>query len=126
MGGKDYRDLVAWKKAFELTLAIYKETSCFPAEEKFGITSQLRRAGVSVPSNIAEGQGRKNGEFLRYLLIALGSAKEIETQLLLPDALGYFRSKQTSSKLISLTAEVSRLINGLARSLRHRQTTTDY
>jgi len=63
-----YRDLIAWERAFDLALSIYKETSCFPMEEKYGITSQLRRAGVSVPSNIAEGQGRNSrGEFRHHL-----------------------------------------------------------
>ncbi len=115
MSGKDYRDLIAWNKAFGLALAIYKETAYFPTEEKFGLTSQLRRAGVSIPSNIAEGQGRRNGEFLPppahrpWDLL-----KEVETQLLISDALGYFRTKQTSQISLSLAGEVSRLINGLA------------
>lgn len=111
------RDLIAWKKAFELALAIYKETSSFPACEKYGITSQLRRAGISVPSNIAEGQGRQSkGEFRRHLSIALGSLKEIETQILIAQSLGYCEPKQTQ-KIMAMTAEVGRLINGLSKSL---------
>jgi four helix bundle protein len=115
MSGRDYCDRGAWKTAFCLSLAIYEGTSFFPADERYGLTSQLRRAGVSIPSNIAEGQGRRKGEFLRYLTIALGSLKELETQLLISDALGFFRSKQ-ASKLLAMAAEVSRVINGLCRS----------
>jgi four helix bundle protein len=86
-------------------------------EEKYGITSQLRRAGVSVPSNIAEGQGRNSrGEFRHHLSIAQGSLKEIETQILIAKALGYLGDKQAAS-LMSMTAEVGRLINGLSKSL---------
>ncbi len=124
MNSKDYRDLLAWKKAFELSLAIYRTTSGFPSEEKFGIVAQLRRAGVSIPSNVAEGQGRRSkGEFLHHLRIALGSLAEAETQVLIADALGYFRPKD-AAKLLSLTAEVGRLINGLIRSLRIRRLQT--
>ncbi len=91
----DYRDLIAWKKAFELVIAVYRETSHFPVEERFGITGQIRRACVSVPSNIAEGQGRNSkGEFVHHLLIALGSLKELETQLLISGALGFLKSQQ--------------------------------
>jgi four helix bundle protein len=120
MNGRDYRDLIASKKAFNLTLAIYRNTAHFPSEEKYGIAAQLRRAGVSIPSNIAEGQGRKsNNEFVRFLTIALGLSKEVETQILISDSLGYFRSNE-ASELLTQTAEVSRLINGLIRSLRNR------
>ncbi len=114
MPNRDYRDLIAWKKAFELSLVIYQETASFPVEEKYGITSQLRKAGISIPSNIAEGQGRNSkGEFLHHLYFAMGSLKEVETQLLISDALGYLESSQTA-KLMSVTAEVGRLISGLA------------
>jgi len=121
MSGRDYHDLLVWKRAFELALVIYKDTSDFPPEEKYGIVSQLRSASVSISSNIAEGQGRKSkGKFLHYLFIALGSLAEAETQILISDALGYFRSKH-AQKLLASTAEVGRLINGLIKSL-----TTDY
>jgi len=110
-------DLVAWKKAFDLTLAIYRETCCFPAEEKFVIPSQIRRAALSVPSNIAEGQGRNSrGEFRRHLAIAQGSLQEMETQILIAEALGYLGSDQVSG-LLTKSAEVGRLINGLSKSL---------
>ena len=124
----DYRDLIAWKKALRLVLAIYRATSKFPSEEKFGLTAQLRRAGISVPSNIAEGQGRNSrGEFLHHLRIALGSLKEVETQLLISIGLGYLRQDQTS-ELMTLVDDVGRLINGLSKSLRshHEPRTTNH
>jgi four helix bundle protein len=121
MSSGDYRNLIVWKKAFELTVTIYRETSKFPIEEKYGLTSQLRRASVSITSNIAEGQGRHSrAEFLHYLSIALGSLKEVETQLLISDALGYIRTGQIAT-LLSLIAEVGRLITGLSKSLRNRR-----
>jgi four helix bundle protein len=121
MTNRDYRDLIAWKKAFELSLVIYQVTAKFPIDEKFGIASQLRKAGVSIPSNIAEGQGRNSkAEFLHHLYFAQGSLKEVETQLLISDALGYIGSDQ-ATKLAAMAAEVGRLIHGLSRSLRKRQ-----
>jgi four helix bundle protein len=117
MPARNYRDLIAWEKAFELTLAVYAETKCFPIEERYGITAQIRKACVSVPSNIAEGEGRKSAsEFRRYLFIALGSLKETETQILICDALGYFKASR-AAQLMALSAEAGRLINGLIRSL---------
>ena len=118
MPNRDYRDLIAWKRAFSFSLAIYQATAKFPIEEKYGITSQLRKASVSIPSNIAEGQGRNSkGEFLHHLYFALGSLKEVETQLLISDALGYLESIHVT-KLMSMSAELGRLINGLSGSLR--------
>jgi four helix bundle protein len=116
MPARDYRDLIAWKKSFELALAVYRGTTDFPIQEKYSLTSQIRRAGISVPSNIAEGEGRKSKEFRHYLTIALGSLKELETQVLIADALGYFKEGQ-STALMQMAAEVGRLINGLSRSL---------
>ncbi|MBN1566252.1 MAG: four helix bundle protein [Acidobacteria bacterium] len=117
MAARNYRDLIAWKKAFELALAVYAETVCFPQEEKYGITAQLRRACVSIPSNIAEGEGRKSPSIFRHCLsIALGSLKEAETQILLSEALGYIRPDRTTA-LMAKAAEVGRLINGLSNSL---------
>ena len=117
MPARNYRDLIAWKKAFELAVAIYEETAHFPLEEKFGITAQLRRACVSIPSNIAEGEGRKSPSIFRYCLsIALGSLKEAETQILLSEALGYIGPDRTTT-LMAKAAEVGRLINGLSNSI---------
>lgn len=118
MSAANYSDLIAWQKAFRLALALYKATADFPTEEKYGITSQIRRACISVPSNIAEGHGRSSkGDFYHHLSIAQGSLKEIETQLLIANALGYCGTKQTSL-LMTMTAEVGRLISGLRKSLK--------
>jgi four helix bundle protein len=120
MTTKNYRDLIVWQKAFELALAIYAETESFPAEERYGITAQLRKAGVSIPSNIAEGEGRNSrNEFRHFLSIAYGSLREVETQILLAEALNYLK-KDRSNKIMSIASEVGRLINGLSRSLQNR------
>lgn len=114
---KKYSELIVWQKAMDLTEDIYAETRRFPKEEIYGLTSQLRRAAVSVPSNIAEGQGRKStGEFLRHLSIAYGSLMEVETQILIAARLVYLDAGQVD-KLIERTSEVGRLLNGLMRSL---------
>ena len=119
MPARNYRDLIVWKKSFDLTLLIYRETASFPREEKYGITAQLRKACVSIPSNIAEGEGRKSAiEFRRYLSIALGSLKEAETQILISDALGYFKPN-TAAKFMEMAAEIGRLLSGLSKSLSH-------
>jgi four helix bundle protein len=119
MPARDYRDLIVWKKSLELAVAIYTETSYFPKEARYELTSQLRRAGVSIPSNIAEGEGRNSKEFRRYLSIALGSLKELETQILISEQLGYIRQGRTTS-LMTMAAEVGRLIHGLSRALQER------
>jgi four helix bundle protein len=120
----NYRDLIVWQKALKLALAVYKETAHFPIEEKYGITAQLRRACVSIPSNIAEGEGRRSpSEFRRFLFIALGSLKEVETQILISQALLYLRPNE-ASKLITMTTEVGRLITGLSKSLSKKRPST--
>lgn len=87
---KSYQDLDVWKKSMDVAQEIYGASRVFPAEEKFGLTSQLRRAAVSVPSNIAEGHSRKHtGEFKQFLYIAIGSVSELETQLILSERFGY-------------------------------------
>ena len=100
-----------------LAKLVYRLTVRFPREEKFGLTSQIRRAAVSVPSNIAEGQGRfTTGEFLHFLSIAHGSLREVETQVLIAQRLKYIDA-QLTLEFMNLAAEVGRLINGLANSL---------
>ena len=87
---RDYRKIVAWQRAHQLTLRIYKKTKAFPSEERFGLISQLRRAAYSVPSNIVEGSARgTKKEYLRFLYISLASLKEAEYFLLLSHDLGY-------------------------------------
>jgi four helix bundle protein len=115
---KSYRDLETWQKAIELVEKIYKETRLFPKEEIYGLTGQMRRAAVSVASNIAEGQGRDStNEFLRHLSIAYGSQCELQTQMLIGYKLSYL-NQQTYERLEDVSTSVARLINGLANSLR--------
>jgi four helix bundle protein len=117
MAGRDYTDLIAWQKSMDLAQELYRATARFPKEEMYGLTSQLRRAAVSVPSNIAEGQGRRTtGAFLQHLSIAHGSLRETETQMLLAARLGYLSDKAAAS-LMKQAGEVGRLITGLANSL---------
>ncbi len=118
MGGKNYRDLVAWQKAMELVVEVYRTTKSFPADEKFGLTSQLQRAAVSVAANIAEGQGRfGEREFVNFLSIAHGSLRETETHVQIAFRLDYI-TKEQQDALLDQAASVGRLINGLANSLR--------
>ena len=117
MSQNRYQELIVWQRAMELSKAIYIATKSLPDEERFGLTSQLRRASLSIPSNIAEGQGRLTaGEFRQFLGTARGSVFEVETQFQLALDLGYFSSGE-ASQLFGLTSEVSRLLNGLIRSL---------
>jgi four helix bundle protein len=116
-----YRDLIAWQKAVRLTVEIYETTKSFPREELYGLTSQLRRAAVSVPSNIAEGQARySDREFGHFLANARGSLVEIETQLLIGRELGYVQEKSLRV-LLEHCAELGRVLNGLRTSLRTRE-----
>jgi four helix bundle protein len=117
MAVQSYQDLVAWQKALDLTLAVYAATNDFPDEERYGLRSQLRRAAVSIPSNIAEGQGRRlSKEFARHLRIACGSLLDVETQLLISARLEYIKATDME-RLTRQSSEVGKLINGLARSI---------
>lgn len=117
MANRNYRDLIVWQKSMDFVEAIYGVTRTFPRDELYGIVSQMRRAAVSLPSNIAEGQGRRGPkEFDRYLIVAYGSLRELETQLLLSVRLGYL-SESTADELLAQAAEIGRLLNGLRRSL---------
>jgi four helix bundle protein len=115
--GRSYKDLVAWQKSMELVTATYRATAGFPKDELFGLTSQLRRAAVSIPSNIAEGQGRLSEKEFRYFLgQARGSLMEVETQLQIAENLGYLQTEQTRP-LLQSCAEVGRILNGLLASV---------
>jgi four helix bundle protein len=115
--GRSYRDLSAWQKAVELVLLVYRITGSFPREELYGLTAQLRRAAVSVPSNIAKGQGRRlPKEFRRFLRAAAGSLMEIETQLIIAHRLG-FMDKDILSGILENTNEVGKVVNRLIASL---------
>ena len=115
---KDFRNLQVWEKAHGLTLSVYRVTALFPREEQYGLTSQLRRASVSIASNIAEGCGRNSdADFARLLQIAMGSCSETEYQLLLSRDLG-FLSKDQHNDLQTQVEEVKRMLAGLLKTLR--------
>jgi four helix bundle protein len=117
---QSYRDLIAWQKAMDLVTEVYECTQSFPRTEVYGLVSQLRRAAVSVPSNVAEGHARlSTGEFRQFLGHALGSLVEVETQVMIGERLGYLDSKRTAA-LLDRTAEIGRILNGLLRSLPRR------
>jgi four helix bundle protein len=112
----------AGQKSMALVAEIYRHSQHFPANEVYGLTSQIRRAAVSIPSNIAEGQGRLSpGEFKQFLGHAKGSAFEVETQVLIARELGYL-SEHATQDLLDRVQEVGRILSGLLRSLRHSKT----
>lgn len=114
---RSHRDLIAWQKAVELVKVVYQLSSQFPKDELYGLTSQMRRAAVSVPANIAEGQGRRlSGEFRHFLGNARGSLLELDTHLEIAFQLGYLNPEQHGQIQAKLD-EVGRLLNGLLRSL---------
>ncbi|MFZ0958164.1 MAG: four helix bundle protein [Candidatus Sulfotelmatobacter sp.] len=113
-----YRDLEVWQAAMKMVFDVYRDTATFPKQEMFGLTSQLRRAAVSVASNIAEGKGRfSDRDLSQFLSVARGSVFEIETQLAIAEELG-FLAKPQSKQLLSRCAEVGRLLNGLIKVVR--------
>lgn len=115
---KDFRELKAWGKAYDLALRVYRATDPFPARERYGLVDQMRRASVSIPSNIAEGCGRSgDAEFRRFLDIAMGSASELQCQLLLARDLGYL-NEPLSHELEADVIEVKRMLASLIRRLR--------
>jgi four helix bundle protein len=117
---KNYKELKVWQKSYQFCLDIYKLTKGFSKEERYGLTSQIRRSAVSVPSNIAEGYGRKSTpEYLRFLYIAYGSNCELETQLLLTGDLGYIKSDKFKEIQKDL-AEVERMLKALIKSLENK------
>jgi four helix bundle protein len=112
-----YRDLIVWQKAMTLAKLIYRLTQQFPSEEKFGLMSQMRRAAVSVPSNIAEGQARRGPrEFIQFIAQAEGSLAELDTQLTLAAEFGYASPPQNQEAL-ALIEELRRMLNALRRKL---------
>ncbi len=117
---RGYRELIAWQKAMDLADRVYDVTETWPSREMFGLTSQTRRSAVSVPANIAEGQGRESlGDFARFLTIAYGSLNELETHLYLAERREYL-NRPALDELISQSTEVARIIRGLIKNLRSR------
>jgi four helix bundle protein len=114
---QNYKDLVVWQKGIALGKLTYQLTTKFPSEEKFGLISQMRRAAVSIPSNIAEGQARHTtGEFIQFISHAEGSVAELETQLILSIELGFAKTENAKAAFILLD-EIRRMLNGLRRKL---------
>ncbi|MGA3333069.1 MAG: four helix bundle protein [Terracidiphilus sp.] len=115
--GTAFKDLVVWQRAVQMSLAIYRLTSSFPGSEQFGLTNQMRRAAVSVASNIAEGYGRSTkGEYVQFLGHARGSICEIQTQLVIAEALG-FGNAELRKASNGLASEVSRMLVAMLRKL---------
>ena len=117
---RNYADLIAWQKAMNLAESVYRVTKTLPQRETYGLASQMRRAAVSIPSNIAEGEGRGTpGQFLHMLAVSYGSLRELETQVILAGRLRLV-SEDDRHQMIEQCAEVGRLLNGLMKSLRRR------
>ncbi|MDQ3813297.1 MAG: four helix bundle protein [Armatimonadota bacterium] len=116
-----YRDLEVWQKAMDLVVECYRITQGFPRSEIYGLSSQLQRAAVSVPANIAEGRGRQHTqEFVQHLCIAYGSLAELETHIEIARRLNYIGADD-AHRLFDRTSEVGRLLNGLLRALRNKK-----
>ena len=115
---KDFKNLKIWQKGISLVVEIYKTTKNFPNEEIYGLTSQMRRSAISIPSNIAEGSGRgSDKDFNRFLDVALGSSFELETQIIIAHELE-FLSEQDFSDLTTKIQEEQKMITGLQKSLK--------
>ena len=118
MGINSYRDLIVWQKSFELVIEIYRLTDLFPRSELYGLTSQMRRAAVAIPSNIAEGYSRKyRKEYVQFTSVAFSSGAELETQLLLAKNLK-LASKEKFNRSLGLLTEVMKMLNTLLKKLR--------
>lgn len=114
---ESYRDLRVWQRAMELTLLVYGESRAFPREELYGLVSQMRRAAVSIPSNIAEGKGRlTDRDRSHFFYQARGSLLELETQILIAARLGYI-VKPHADSLMGLSAELGRMLNSLIQAI---------
>lgn len=113
-----YKDLLVWQKSIELTVSVYALTATFPKTEVFGLSSQVQRATVSVPSNIAEGHARDSTkEYLRFISIAIGSLAEVETQLTIAHKLQLI-NQETLGEQLEKTGEIGRMLRGLQKSLK--------
>jgi four helix bundle protein len=119
---KTYRDLLVWQKSMVLVTKIYKLSKSFPKDEAYGLTSQMRRCAVSIPSNIAEGYGRNStNDYIRFLYIATGSLYELQTQLEISLNLQYL-DKTDFDRLYESSREIERMLSSLTRKLNDKQT----
>lgn len=114
----NFKELLVWKKSIELVTEIYEITATFPSEEKFGLVSQIRRAAVSIPSNIAEGNSRRSSaDYIQFLKIARGSGAEVETQIIISKNLGFIEEAKCEELTLKIT-EIMKMINGLINYLK--------
>ena len=115
----DYKELIVWQKTIKLVENIYKEVREFPKYETYVLSDQIRRAVISVPSNIAEGSGRNTTkEFIQFLYIALGSTCELETQMIIANKLGYIKN---IDNILTNINEIRKMLNGLINSLKRKE-----
>lgn len=120
---QSYRDLLVWQKGMDILVQSYNLATVLPSNELYGLTSQIRRAAVAIPANIAEGAGRDHiGDYLRHLSIACGSLTELETHILIGERLHYF-SSQDVEPLLNQTAELGRMLTSLTKKLKARRFT---
>jgi four helix bundle protein len=120
MAVQSYRELLVWQKAMDLVTLVYDTSKAFPVDERFGLTSQIRRAAVSIPSNIAEGQGRMStAEFIHHLSYSRGSTMELQTQAEIATRL-QFIDRSKSERILTACDEIGRMLNGLISSLERR------
>ncbi len=119
---KMYRDLVVWQKSMALVTEIYKQTKSFPKDETYGLTSQMRRCAVSIPSNIAEGYGgNSTSDYVRFLRVAAGSLYELQTQMEISLNLRYL-NKNNFDKLYESSREIERMLSSLTKKLNDKRT----
>jgi four helix bundle protein len=120
---RSYRDLVVWQQAMELAKLCYFKTRSFPRTEAFGLTAQIRRAGASIPANIAEGNGRENtGSYIQFLRVAQGSLKELETHVLLAQAVELMLPAD-AEQILAKSERVGKLLRSLIRAMQEKATT---
>lgn len=118
---RSYKDLKVWEISVELSVEIYKKTKCFPNDEIYGITSQIRRSAVSIPSNIAEGYSRyRRLEFKKFLQIAFASGAELETQLLISKKIGYLNGSDYEYLIVKLTS-IMKMLNSLICKIKSKK-----
>lgn len=125
MSVKSCEDLIVWQKAMDLTVEIYRLVKFLPREETYALSDQMRRAAVSIPSNISEGYGRNSTkEFINFLFIARGSLSELKTQLQICNRLNYF-SESESEYVLNLSSEVYKILNALISKLKQKLAASD-
>jgi four helix bundle protein len=115
---KSYKDLLIWQKGIELTEKVYQLVKSFPNEELYALTSQIKRCTISIPSNIAEGYGRKSTKnYIQFLRISIGSLFELETQLIIANKLNYITDKEIADTIFNLIAEEGKMLNSFIKKL---------